>query len=1192
MAALPEKTREMLELASCIGSRFDIGTLSIIAKMPVHEVAGHLRPAIDGAIVAAISGGFSQMAIHEFCGDCCPMEHARQVELCFVHDRFADAAYQRLSAERKKAVHLALGRLLHQSLPKEQLEDEIFSVVRHFTACGDILTDEDERLQVAKLQRIAAIRAQGAAAFDAARRHYCEALALLPDNRWQRHYELTYELAYALYKTQAMERDAPEEMLVLGEELITHARSLVDRVRAMGPYTMRLTRAGQLQKALSLGIGLLRESGIELDPLDPRVAIRDGHAQIQKLLAGRAIESLAELPDMTDPLLLAQQELLESLLLSLYMGRRELVPLDDLWRTKLAIEHGTSPQSGLAFVGYGKLLAHLLGEFDAAYQFGQLARAVVERTGVGRSGANAISAMLTDWIKDPLPTVLQRVRASYRMGLESGETLFAGLAAVQFPALAFSAAAQLDQLAEECLPYVGYIEANMGDMGMREIHVTLRAIAALRGERPPTIFDSDEEKEAVFARMQQGNSEAIHWSYLLWTRLQLLLGDHDEAARLAEEVIARADRTMGQFAQYDSVYHAALALASSAIADIDRVASLAEELQRFVNAGAAINLRHKLTLLEAELFRLREQSAQAGAAYERAILQADEAGNHADQALANELAGRHYLARGLEKVARVYLLEARYCYEKWGAIAKVAQLDKTYSWLLSEAIARSRKQTGGFSIVQTSSATSLSGQHMLDFAAVLKASQALSREMDLAPLLRKLLGTLAQAVGAERVCLALGTTAATLKVHAALESDVIRLPDPPQPIDESDRLSLGIARYATRTRETVVLADAAREGAFRSDPYVSRNQTRSLVCMPLTSQGNLMGVLYLENNLTSEAFSAERLQVVELLAAQAAISIENARLFDELARANRTLEQKVAERTRDLVHKNTQLNESLDEQKRMQQQLLISEKMASLGNLVAGVAHEINTPVGAMVSSVDTAARAAERLERMVAEALASDKPGEPTTDDRTTRKRERLFKLLFNNHSVIATAGERVNEIVRTLRNFARLDEAEVKRANIHEGIDSTLSLARHRLKQGISVVKEYGELPEITCYPNQLNQVFMNLLVNAIDAIEQRRTKTPDSDPGQVTIRTRCKNGEVQISFGDNGSGIAPDVVDKIFNPGYTTKGVGVGTGLGLSIVFNIIEKHRGRVEVESSPGKGSTFTVHLPVDLTALEPISSVA
>ncbi|NIS17487.1 MAG: PAS domain S-box protein [Aliifodinibius sp.] len=274
------------------------------------------------------------------------------------------------------------------------------------------------------------------------------------------------------------------------------------------------------------------------------------------------------------------------------------------------------------------------------------------------------------------------------------------------------------------------------------------------------------------------------------------------------------------------------------------------------------------------------------------------------------------------------------------------------------------------------------------------------------------------------------------------------------------------------------------------------------------------------------------------------------RLEQELKKANEELEQKVEERTRELRQK--------------QAQLVQAEKMAALGNLVAGVAHEVNTPLGALSSNNDLFIRSLEKLKAMVSDSSA---PAE-------FRESEELKKLLKNMEELTdinKTASSRIIDIVSSLRKFARLDQAEMDTVDIHEGIENTLTLVHHQLKNRVEVERDYGDLPKISCYPNQLNQVFMNILVNASQAIEGK---------GKIFVKTRRKNDNAVIEISDTGRGIPEDKLERIFDPGYTTKGAGVGTGLGLSIVHQIIEDHNGRIEVESKVNEGTTFRIVIPI------------
>lgn len=271
------------------------------------------------------------------------------------------------------------------------------------------------------------------------------------------------------------------------------------------------------------------------------------------------------------------------------------------------------------------------------------------------------------------------------------------------------------------------------------------------------------------------------------------------------------------------------------------------------------------------------------------------------------------------------------------------------------------------------------------------------------------------------------------------------------------------------------------------------------------------------------------------------------------------LEKKVRERTRELIEKNSELEKALRQLKEAQSQLVIQEKMASLGNLVAGVAHEMNNPMSVIHSSADVANRGVQKIKNIL-----KNKQDESQI--------QQCIKLLEMNCDVISTASDRVSRIVNSLKIFAKLDEALFQRVNIHENIDTTITLMYHEMKDKVAIVKKYGHIPLIQCYPGELNQMLMNLLRNAVQAIEEK---------GTVTINTQADERKVYIGISDTGKGISQEILPKIFDPGFTTRSGGIGTGLGLSIVYNIVQKHRGEIKVNSEIGKGTQVVVTLPIE-----------
>ena len=342
-----------------------------------------------------------------------------------------------------------------------------------------------------------------------------------------------------------------------------------------------------------------------------------------------------------------------------------------------------------------------------------------------------------------------------------------------------------------------------------------------------------------------------------------------------------------------------------------------------------------------------------------------------------------------------------------------------------------------------------------------------------------------------------------------------------------------------------------------------RYQIKSVLCVPLRTRDRLIGVIYLDTTQSNHFFKMDDLFFLDAFANLAGIAVENAKSYQEVEELNKNLEKLVDERTHELRQKHKELETAYQELKSTQLQLIRSEKMASLGMLVAGIAHEVNNPLGSIHSNTDLFLRSYKKLNDRVGELLAgaSDEQGSEVT---------KILSAMEDLANVNKEACTRIMKVVKTLKNFARIDEVETVVVNIHEGIDSTLDILRHMYKGRIEIIKEYGDLPKQRCVASQLNQVFMNVLVNACQAIEGE---------GKICIRTYLKDATIHVAISDTGTGIPPENLNKIFDPGFTTKGVGVGTGLGLSISYKIIEDHDGTIEVKSELGKGSTFTIILP-------------
>jgi len=587
---------------------------------------------------------------------------------------------------------------------------------------------------------------------------------------------------------------------------------------------------------------------------------------------------------------------------------------------------------------------------------------------------------------------------------------------------------------------------------------------------------------------------------------------------------------------------------------------------------APMNYQHGYDLVEAEKARVLGQDYQAIEYYEQAIAGAKKQGYIHEEALAWELAAEFYFSRNLETTGKAYLLKSYYAYIQWGALAKVKDLEKRYPEIFSEVLRREAANldfttTTTFNFTLTSStATAGSNSSMLDMLSVMKASQAISGELVLEKLFANLMKILMENAGARRGFLLLKKADKLLPVASGkLENNQLFL------ITSDDLLSLddlpfSVINYVERTLETVILSNACQEGIFINDSYIVKHQLKSILGLPIIYQGKLIGVLYLENNLAIGAFTQQRLEVLKILTSQAAISLENATLYHELQESA------------------VELEGSLHKLQQTQAQLVQTEKISSLGQLVAGVAHEVNNPVSFISGNLHHAKEyTADLMKHINLYQKYFPNPPAEIQENEEDIELEYLIEDLPKMLSSMKLGTDRIREIMQSLRNFSRTDTSEKKPADIHAGIDSTLMILQHRLKpkgelEEIRIVKEYGDLPEIACYAGSLNQVFMNILANSIDAMEEARVKHKKT----ITIRTEMIDEDrVVIRIKDDGPGMTEEVRQRLFDAFFTTKPEGKGTGLGLSISHQIVvEKHGGKLECISAPGEGAEFQIEIPI------------
>ncbi|MEG4801629.1 AAA family ATPase [Microcoleus sp. ARI1-B5] len=1201
---LPKTTQTILELAACIGNSFDLTTLAIVSEQTEAEAATHLWKALQEGLI------LPQSEVYKFYLGSVPTTDTTHESVIyrFLHDRIQQAAYSLIPESQKKATHLKIGQLLLAITPELTDKYNIFDIVHQLNIGVEPIADRSQLNHLASLNLQAGKKAKAATAYGDAARYLNTSLALLDSDSWLTQYDLTLavyiETAEAEYLNGNWDR-----LQSLAQIILNNAQNLLDSIIIYELQIQGYQSQSLMTKAIEIGFEALEKLEINIAP-----SISD-----RPMPELPRIEDLDNIPEMTDPQQLAALRILMALFPPIYIARPEMIRPLILTIVNLTVEGGYSGLSAYAYVLYGTILCGAPGGIEQGYHAGKLALNLLDKfQGVALKARvyNLFNGLIRSW-KEPAQATLTAYIEGCQSGWETGDLEWASYNSMHYCKNLFVTGERLEIVEEKQTPHIELLVKNKHNFALSYAKIWAQATLNLQGQSSDKLqLIGERFDELHFLPLWQStnNSMSLFALYVAKANIFYLFKEYGNAldcALLAGEHIQAA---IGQItiAVYN-FYHSLILLAVYPQAEPSQQQQYMRAIEenqaklREWSDCAPQNFLHKYLLIQAEQARVFGNVLEAMECYDQAIQGAKDTGYLQEEALANELAAEFYLDWGKEKIAAGYLQEAYYCYSHWGAKAKTDDLEKRYPQLLTPIlqsqqnrfllnqtlISNTNRSSISHQTIQTTYSSSSTISDSLDFATILKASQALSGQIQLEQLISTLVKIVMKNAGADKCDLILlkgenlviETTAVLGEKTTDNQAAVRRA----LPVESSQDVPTSIINYVSRTQETVVIDDAIAQTSLASDAYIQKQKPKSLLCTPIVNQGKLIGILSLENRLTQGVFTSDRLQVIELLAAQAAISLENAQLYSQLEDYSYTLEQKVEERTQELEEKATQLEVTLQKLYATQSQLIQTEKMSSLGQLVAGIAHEINNPVNFIHGNLNHAHEYITSLIELIDLYEELSPQPQPKIQAKIAEiDLEFIVEDLPKILGSMTTGTERIRQIVESLRNFSRLDESEIKPIDIHSGIDSTLLILQHRLKanekhQEIKVIKDYGKLPLLNCYGAALNQVFMNIMTNAIDALRQAEDNRANlNKKPTLMLRTLVHDARnLVIRIADNGIGIEPSVVNNIFEPFFTTKPVGKGTGLGLSVSYAIIvEKHGGRIEVNSTLGEGTEFTIVLPL------------
>ena len=1229
---LPSTTQDALKHLACLGDTTGMVTLGMALQQTEEAMHATLWEALRAGLIIHQGNNYR-----------------------FLHDRIQQAAYSLIPEAHRPEVHVRLGRVLRASLTADDLAEQLFEVANQFNRGTALLVDRTEKADVATLNLRTGRKAKASAAYASARAYFVAGIALLDESDWGSRHELIFSLSLERAECELLSGNLGKaEQLIV--ELLERAASNTEFADVSCLKINLHVLKGEYPQAIDSALTCLHLFGIDLPAQPTPEQVRVEYETVWRTLEGRPIESLIDLPPMTEPEVRAAMQVLSVLAPPATMTDFRLFCLLACRMVNVSIEHGICGAAAHGWSLLGAILGSVFHRYGDSYRFAKLACDLVEKRGFIAYQPKVYHAMGTVafWMQ-PIGAAIDLMRATVRTAIETGDLTFACYGMNQSITGLLLRSDPLDAVWRESERALDFArEAKYGNAADIVISQQ-RLIATMQGRTAAfSTFSDAQFDEAQFEAQLPTDRlvPMISWYWILKLEARFLSGDYAEALAAASKVKPFLSIPTPQIQLLNYFYYAALAVAAlfdNAPADeqagwLSLLKAHQEQLREWSdNCAATFADRH--ALVSAEIARLEGRDTEAMGLYEQAVQSAREQGFLQTEGVAQEVAAGFYAARGVESFAQTYLRNARNCYLRWGALGKVRQLDRRHPWL--------REESGP----TVHGATIDAPVEQLDAGAVVKASQAVSSEIDLAKLIETLMRISLEHAGAARGLLILFTgdepriaaeaTTGGGNIEVTLRNSALTPPELIEPV----------LHTAVRTRESVILDDASAQIPFSADGQPRQKSARSVLCLPLVKQTKLVGALYLENNLAPRVFTSAKLAVLEVLASQAAISLENVRLYDELRMENSerrraeedlrrseaylseaqrlshtgtcawipssgkvywteetfsifeydpaitpTMElarrrlhpddiaafQQVIERAskdgRDYAHqyrlmmpdervKHVQVvarafrNDAGDvefvcsvmdvtairlaelELHRTRADLAHVMRVTSLGELTASIAHEVNQPLGAVMFN---------------AEACQSWLDGDPPNMNEAHSALERIIR-----------DSTRAGEVIRRIRLLAKKTDTKMAPLDLNELLSESLTFTQHELQSSRVAlrVEQASALPVICADKVQLQQVILNLVVNAIEAMQPIKDR-----PRELLIRTQQDDArQARVTVTDCGIGFSAESADRLFSTFFTTKPNGMG--IGLSICRSIIELHGGRIWAAPNAPHGASIHFTLP-------------
>jgi len=857
---LPVEAQEALQLLACMGNSAECALLEMVSQQSNEEMHGQLWEAIRAGLIFRMEQSYN-----------------------FLHDRVQEAAYSLIREDVRAETHVRIGRLLVAHTPPEQQEEKIFDIVNQLNRGSHLISSAEEGRRLAELNLIAGKRAKSSTAYTSALLYLDTARALLTDEAWDEEYDLIFAIESNMAECELLTAD-----MVAAENQLSMLAQRAKRAHDIALVTVLrvtlYTTLDQSDRGVEVGLEYLRNGGMDWSMHPTREEVVREYDRIWSQLGSRKVEELLDWPLMTNPNVLYTMDVLNEIIVPAHYCDHNLPPLIICRMVNLSLEHGNSDGSCVAYLGLAMIAGPLFGNYSStALRFGQLGYDLVEQRGLKRFRARVYAVfgnIIMPWTRH-VRAGRDLILRAFDVANEMGDLTWAASRSLLITNL-LASGEQLVDVQREAEDSLAFLRKVRFRLVIEIVTAQLALVRTLRGLTPKfgclDDGDMDEPRMEHHLSSNPGLAMAACWYWIRKLQARYLAGDHTAAMDASSKAQRLLWTSPSRWETVEFCFYGALSHAASwDFAPPDLKQQHFEALKAHHNQldiwvqNCPENFEHRVALVGAEIARIEGRVLDAERLYEQAIGSARANGFVHNEALAYELAARFYAARGLKQFAQLYLRDARYGYLRWGAVGKVRQLDETYPDLRQ-----------GDSLPGPMSTIGAPVEH-LDLATVIKVSQAVSSEIVLENLIDTLMHTAMEQAGAERALLIMPCgQELRIEAEATTSGDTVTV----RLVDEAVTgrvLPESVLHYVLRTRESVILDDAAAQSPFGVDSYIRQRQARSILCLPLLNQAKLIGVLYLENNLMPRVFAPARISVLKLLASQAAIALENAHLYRDVA---------------------------------------------------------------------------------------------------------------------------------------------------------------------------------------------------------------------------------------------------------------------------------------------------------------------